>query len=241
MLTSTHSRDADIEFDEPLHKYTVKGSTDFTSVTTFIGGLFPIFDPDAVIAKMVKGKNWKSSKYFGMEPEAIKKQWADAGAEASSEGTKMHEAIELHYKEGKPGPSTPEFGQFLDFAAQCKWKPLRSEWRVYHENIKIVGTIDMVFELPDGRVAIYDWKRTKQLDKNENWGKRSTHPKLAHIPDTNYWHYALQLNLYQFVLEAKYGLVVAERMLVCCHPTRESYELAGVPDLQAEIRSVFSL
>ena len=235
LLAPAHDRDEHIEFDEPLHKYTILGATDYTSVTTFIGKLFDHFDADAVISKMMKGKNWAKSKYHGMTAEAIKAQWAAAGAQAAADGTKMHADIEFFYKFEPFENSSPEFRQFLQFAAQCPLRPYRSEWRVYNEDIKIVGTIDMVFEHPDGTVSIYDWKRAKKLDKYDSWGKRAKHPALKHIPDTNYWHYALQLNLYQFILETKYGVKVIDRVLVCCHPDRSEFEAAPVPNLQHEI------
>ena len=100
-LATAHERDGDIEFDEPLHKYTILGNTDYTSVTTFIGQLFEPFNADAVIENMMRGRNWQKNKYFGMTAEAIKKQWADSGVKAAAEGTKMHADIESYYK-GEP-------------------------------------------------------------------------------------------------------------------------------------------
>lgn len=240
LLQEAHERDGDIEFDEPLHKYTILGATDYTSVTTFIGKLFDHFDADAIIAKMMRGKNWSKSKYYGMTAEAIKAQWAASGAQAAADGTKMHADIEFFYKCEPYKNTSDEFKQFLAFAAHCPLRPYRSEWRVYNEDIKIVGTIDMVFEHPDGTVSIYDWKRAKKLEKHDSWGKRAKHPALKHIPDTNYWHYALQLNLYQYILETKYGKKVVDRVLVCCHPERSEFEAAPVPNLQTEIRALLA-
>jgi hypothetical protein len=79
-LALPHERDKNIEFDEPLHKYTILGATDFTSVTTVIGKLFEPFDADTIIDKMINSVNWPKSKYFGMTKESIKKQWTDSGA-----------------------------------------------------------------------------------------------------------------------------------------------------------------
>jgi ATP-dependent exoDNAse (exonuclease V) beta subunit len=240
LLAAAHDRDKDIIFDEPAHKYTVLGNTDYTSVTTVIGKLFEAFDADTVITGMMKSKNWPNSKYYGMTSQAIKKQWSDSGVRAAAEGTKMHADIESYYKAEPYENDSVEFKQFLSFAKAFELRPYRSEWRVYNEEMKIVGTIDMVFEHPDGSVSIYDWKRTKKLDKYEGWGKRSKHGALKHIPDTNYWHYALQLNLYQYILETKYGLRVVDRVLVCCHPERETFEAAVVPDLQHEIKMLLT-
>jgi ATP-dependent exoDNAse (exonuclease V) beta subunit len=240
-LAPPHERDKNVEFDEPLHKYTILGATDYTSVTTVIGKLFETFNADAVIDKMMTSANWTNSKYFGMTKESIKKQWSDAGAEAAAEGTKMHADIEHHYKNEPYENNSKEFQQFMEFAGQHYLRPYRSEWRVYNEDKKIVGTIDMVFEHHDGTVSIYDWKRTKRLDKNVGWGKRAKHGALKHIYDTNFWHYALQLNLYQYILESKYGLRVVDRVLVCCHPDRTTFEEAKVPDLQHEIKMLLAM
>ena len=238
-LAPPHERDANIEFNEPLHQYTiVDDAANYTSVTTVIKKLFEEFDADSVISKMMNSRNWERNKYFGMSPEEIKQQWSDAGTMAAAEGTKMHADIEKYYK-GEPYENeSVEFQQFLDFATTLQLRPYRSEWRVYNEDVQIVGTIDMVFEHPDGTISIYDWKRAKKLDKFESWGKRAKHEALGHILDTNFWHYALQLNLYQYILESKYDKRVVSRVLVCCHPERTTYETAEVPDLQDEIRKL---
>ena len=61
-----HPRDAHITFEEEGHAYTIDGSTDFTSVTTWIHSLFPHFDADKIIEKMMASPKWPNSKYFGM-------------------------------------------------------------------------------------------------------------------------------------------------------------------------------
>ena len=37
-------------------------------------------------------------------------------------------------------------------------KPYRTEWTIYDEDLKISGSIDMIYENPDGTLSIYDWK-----------------------------------------------------------------------------------
>ena len=49
-------------------------------------------------------------------------------------------------------------------------------------------------------------------------------PPLQSIPDCAVWHYKLQLNLYRFMLESKYGATVSSMRVVCLHPDRQ-----GVP------------
>jgi hypothetical protein len=234
-LSESHPRDAAVLFEELDHKYTVCGRSDFTSVTTFIGKLFPPFDADAVVTKMMSGRNWAKSAYYGMTREEIKAKWQ----EAADLGTRMHADIEHFYK-GEPYENqTPEFQQFLKFNAELPpgLRPHRSEWRVYNEDVGIVGTIDMIYVDEAGGFHIYDWKRTKSIVKDSPFGK-ALHPAISDKPDTNYWHYALQLNLYQFLLESKYGVNVMGRTLVCMHPEREAFELVPVVDMQSEIKCI---
>ena len=57
---------------------------------------------------------------------------------------------------------------------------------------------------------------------------------IQHIPDTNYWHYTLQLNIYKYILETKYGFNVKDLHLVVIHPDNvsENYEKIKLPHLK---------
>ena len=43
------------------------------------------------------------------------------------------------------------------------------------------------------------------------------HPVLDGIPDSNFWQYSLQLNLYKFILEKNYGIRIDNLYLVAIH------------------------
>ena len=93
-----HPRDKDISLDEPTHTYTINGeSGKHMSVTRWIHGLFPAFDADAIIDKMMASDKWSKSKYFGMTKAEIKDGWNKNGREASAAGTKLHEDIEYFW------------------------------------------------------------------------------------------------------------------------------------------------
>ena len=77
---------------------------------------------------------------------------------------------------------------------------------------------DMLFTDKYGKFHIYDWKRSKEIVKSNSWFKFSHVDELSHIPDTNYWHYCLQLNTYKAILQRKYNIVVDSMFLVCFHP-----------------------
>lgn len=61
------------------------------------------------------------------------------------------------------------------------------------------------------------------------------------MPDSNFWHYALQLNTYKAIIERKYEKKVTDLFLVRLHPDAEekNYELIKLPDLTKEINDLF--
>ena len=80
---NAHNRDSHIKFDEGPHIYHIDGDSNFTSVTTWNHSHFEHFNADKIIKKMMNGKNWKNSKYYGKSSEEIKAEWNENGRKAS--------------------------------------------------------------------------------------------------------------------------------------------------------------
>ena len=247
MLSNVHARDALIVFEPGAHKYTCGGEGNYISVTTWNHRHFKQFDADAIITKMMANKKtWPLSPYFGKTREEIKLQWNQNRDSAAQLGTAMHYAIECYYTkeaEAAAGIEAPPQA-FLDFVAEHPHlKPYRSEWMVFDEDVKIAGSIDMVYEdmQADGALCIYDWKRCKEIKKASAFGDFALTECIAHLPDTNYWHYALQLNTYKAILEAKYGKQISRLCLVCLHPNLPSYQVITLPNLASEVAALFTL
>ena len=265
---NTHERDKNILFYEPTHTYTITtdSTNKYTSVTTWNHSHFPHFNADQVIKNMMRGKNWKEGhKYWGLTTEQIKAQWTANGAAVSGAGTNMHYEIEcfmnnsvikeqythaqlyINYLETlltskNPIIETPEWQYFIKFIQEnSDLKPYRTEWTVYHEEAKLAGSIDMVYENPDGTLSIYDWKRAKDISRINTFNKFAVNKIICHMPDSNFWHYALQLNTYKKIIEDKYGKIVTELYLVRLHPDCEdnTYELIKLPDLKRELQELF--
>lgn len=239
-----HSRDKDISFEEGPHIYTIKGKSNYMSVTTWNHSHFEKFNSDKIINNMMRGKNWEKSEYYGMTKAQIKAKWSANGKEASGAGTKMHLDIEYFYNGSPRENDSIEYRYFKEFYQKyADLKPYRTEWMVYDEELKFAGSIDMVFENPDGTLQIYDWKRCKAITKINNWNKYSTTQVIDHLPDTNYWHYSLQLNTYKAILEKNYGKRVTDLYLVCLHPNNKnnSYQRIKVADLQDEVQNLFEM
>jgi len=97
----------------------------------------------------------------------------------------------------------------------------------------------MVYENDDGTLLIYDWKRCKEILKVNAYGGKALTACIRHLEDTNFWHYALQLNTYKAIIEEKYGKKVVGLCLVCLHPNNADYQLIEVPFLEKEMVDLF--
>lgn len=244
-ITNSHPRDNFISFDEKPHLYYIKGSNDNISVTTFIhSNLFPHFDADKIISKMMKSRNWKQSKYYGKTPDEIKEEWNTKSVESSEAGTAMHKCIELFYNNKSVDNHSIEYQYFLKFNNDHKDDliPYRTEWIIFDEETKLAGSIDMLYKTQkndDKHLIIYDWKRTNKIT-DENLFERGYAP-LEHLPNSNYWHYALQLNIYKKILEKNYDKVIDEMYLLLLHPNNNSYIKIKLPVLKEEIENIFNI
>lgn len=239
-----HVRDDKINFVEKTHKYYIDGSCEGNlSCTGFIHEFFGHFDPKGILTKMRKNPTkWAQSKYYGKTDEEIIKEWNDNGKTASEAGTAMHLAIE-QFLHGAPEQIKPEtfdsieWKYFMKFWADCgdDLEPYRSEWEVWtSSDIKLCGSIDMVFRRKsDGKFVIYDWKRSKEIKAENPFGNGLA--PLEHLPDTNYWHYTMQLNVYKWMLERFYGLEVADLYIVIIHPDNPSYRRMRLNIMEDEV------
>lgn len=97
----------------------------------------------------------------------------------------------------------------------------------------------------NGVFTIYDWKRSNKViasgrpEKISRYGKRALRP-ISHIPDTTYWHYALQVSIYRYILETKYGINVQDGHLAVFHPDYDTPYLVDVPYLRDEVVAVLN-
>ena len=182
------------------------------------------------------------------------KRWNENGREQAALGTAMHRKIELFYNNLLPAETEPtrEFEHFLKFHAQTAeagMVPFRTEMTIWDEDSLICGSIDMLYvdkklnqdidawkrgELKL-RVHIVDWKRSKKVSKfsfgktrQEKYGRAPCDS----TPNANHFHYCLQVNLYRYLLEKCYNMIVDSMAIVVCHPNQESFQHIKMPDEQ---------
>ena len=194
------------------HKYRsidVTDQTDWLSVTSFIGNFKKPFDADVIAAKTAKSKK---SKWYGMTPEDIKAAWKAEALRATTLGTWYHNCREADLCElndmERHGVTVPVFKPIEKDG--CKYSPAQKltdgiypEHLVYLRSAGICGQSDIV-EVINGEVHITDYKTNKEIKKESyvNWegvSQKMLTP-VSHLDDCNFWHYALQLSTYMYII-----------------------------------------
>jgi hypothetical protein len=187
-----------------------------------------------------------------MTREKIKGMWDAKRDAAAQAGTAMHYDIECYYNGIETYNTSTEYQYFEEYLKDFKRDnpdliPYRTEWTVFDEEMKLTGSIDMVYmdttDKTGNTLAIYDWKRCAEISHDNKFSSALT-PEIKHLPDTNFWHYSLQLNTYKTILERNYGkkdtkLKITKLALVVLHPQNANYQIHDVPIMEKEMNDLF--
>lgn len=242
-----HPRDLSITIDTKNHQYWLSYNDTtkkpLLSVTQYVKKLFPTFCPKKTIQNMKNKNNWEKSKYYKMSETEIIKQWEDIRNNAVKKGIMMHKNIEYFYNKETYTTNTKEFRQFKKFCDDHKdLIPWRTEMMIWDDTIGLGGTVDMIFKTNDNKLVIFDWKRSKKINIHNYFKKFATHPLLKDIPDTNYWHYCIQLNIYRWILEKHYypNQMSNQMYIVVFHEINDNYKKFKIKDMRQIIDKLFS-
>lgn len=182
---------------------------DWISATTFVGHFKEPFDAKVQAEKSSKNKK---SKWYGMTPEEIQQAWTNEAKRATDLGTWYHNQRESDLCElstlVKDGLELPIFSPIEDKGvkvapSQKLVDGIYPEHMVFLKSAGLCGQSDLV-EIVNGYVNITDYKTNKEikLESYKNWEGVSKKMKapLSHLDDCNYYHYALQLSLYMYII-----------------------------------------
>lgn len=243
-----YSLDNRIRFEPKEHIYVLDGVLQLKAVSDVIAHFFRSFN----ILEQSKRYAYKN----GMSQTEVIEIWDAKGVESRNVGTFLHEQIE-NYLKGEKALSDysfeyngeivnykktisieKEFGYFLDFMRDSEVRPFRSEWRIFDEKNKIAGTIDLICR-NGSQFDIYDWKRSTKASPNETVWQHGING-LEHIPDISFYKYALQQNLYKYILESNYGIKINKMYLIVLHHEYERYVKYEVPRMDKEITIILN-
>lgn len=239
--TSINSSGVKITFEEKTHKYwSVIDNKEirYVSGTTFVHKFIPEFDEMRVSAMVAKKR--------GVTQQEILDEWHQKRDESCYFGTKVHETAEdvLTSRPFRNVPQTPRdeivFNRAKSFATKFKNELdiLGVEQIVFDHRLKIAGTIDLLARSrKDGTILILDWK-TNDTIKRENSFEKCLYP-INHLDNCNFYHYALQLSLYQYLLIfGGYYPKNTKFKRALIHINTVEAEVIQVPDLTSEIKDM---
>lgn len=246
-----YEQDQFIDFEPEGHIYTYKGETVLLPVSSLIAYFFEPFN-----AEEAARRRWE--RYHIPIEESLKK-WKRIGALACEVGTFMHEQTEHYFQQGlfetdftfrfldeeEQISIEKEKQHFLRFVEDYKITPYRQEWPVYDTELNLAGTIDMICKEVDGTFTIYDWKRSGKVVNPQGQpiveafgGKTGING--INLPDTAFYHYCMQQNLYRYMLEKNYGIHVRAMNLVVLCPDYPTYFVAQVPKMDEVISQIIA-
>ena len=222
-------RESRVTFAEDAHVYTVDGQRVPRSVTGLLHSFATDFDSQQIVENMgIK------------DPEEILRLWRMNGKVKSARGTLLHyHAEQMLNSVPIETPHSPELQQACavhEYFIGLGLQPFRTEVNVFHNGLRVAGQPDAIYNDEKGYLIIVDWKRVQEIRAHSSF--RSLRPPLEHLPDTNLWLYALQLNLYAYILESEYGFTVASMYLAQVHPNLESPRVLPVPRMDDEIQLI---
>lgn len=233
-ITNKHSRDANISLCDSHYYF---HSARLLGTKKIVYNFFPKFDADywAGIKAPLEGKT----------KEELLEEWELKGFESVEAGTKLHQYIDDYYHHKEIKTEDKDFSLFKRFEDAYTLNPYRSEWAIYDEEIKIAGVVDML-DYSNGEYILYDWKRSDKIVeggqpiKENKFGEFGLRP-IDNVPNTDYWHYALQLSFYRYILEKNYGIRVKESRLVVLHPSLKLPVVLTVPYMIDEVNKIIEV
>lgn len=218
MKTIQLTKDPYLDFDHRNHRYTYSGMV-CESVTTLIKKYSPPFDE----------LKWSAIKaeQRGVSQGDILAEWKAKADKASAQGTIVHgeaEKITHQLKQTKclsfdlrdaKHPKVKALFRWFGANVDMGFGQLFSEFRMVWPEFLVAGTCDLIATNYQGGNAIIDFKTNEEIDPCgfNNMLAPFTRGKLK-LKDCNFTAYALQLTLYQRILEAKYDFIADSLVIV---------------------------
>ena len=180
------------------------------SVTSLVGKFKEKFDAKHIAEKVSKNKK---SKWYGMSPEDIQNAWTKESERAMTLGTWYHneresDLLSLNTLQ-QDGVTLNVINPIIDENG-IKIAPIQKlengiypEHFVYLKSAGLCGQSDRV-DIINNIVNIIDYKTNKEIKKEgfKNWEgiTRKMLMPISHLDDCNFYHYALQLSFYMYII-----------------------------------------
>ncbi len=221
IVTASHPVSKNIlTFREDVHVYSTDKIKKFTSGTTFIHHFFKPFDEESI------SRNY-AIKHNRTQKDVLA-EWHKKRDDSCELGTNVHLYCEnLFLGKELPKPINDKAKAYMKVADTAvsgllkKYDLVETEMIFFSEDLEadlpdsemldkkgilaLAGMGDIVMRNKHtGILYLLDWKTNKEIKRTNPFGNFGLDP-IKHIPDNNFNHYSLQLNLYKYLmLKEKY-------------------------------------
>lgn len=229
-----------LEFREDTHQYFYEGE-EFISVTTLIKSYTRPFIVDDHAPRIAARE--------GVHVDVIKQRWKDKADAASVKGNAVHdyaERLAIHIADENSMIVREADTQcpwrrgvarfFFDHFAEIAGGEIETELQVCHPEFKVAGMVDLVVGNFEGVRSIVDYKTNERIEV-DSFGDKCMYWPLNKWPDSNYWHYAMQLNVYARILRDVFDYDAQQRVLVHLDG-RGGYTRYDMPDMSEYVEKL---
>lgn len=227
-----------ITFTEDDHRYVDDFDIEYTSCTTLVHSAFEPFDAQSAAER-------KSAR-TGIPPEQYIRQWKEYADERADLGTRTHENCERQilgqYEKMHQPVDDEERARFR--AAWFEVEHLRNAYErlepeklVFSPRFRVAGSIDLLGRKHNGAYTILDWKFITALKTTAFQKKTGCHFATSHLPDCNFYCYALQTNLYEQILKIEGyipDIAPVEKWLAVYDFSQRKFNFVRMPELLRE-------
>jgi ATP-dependent exoDNAse (exonuclease V) beta subunit len=227
-----------ITFTEEDHSYIDDFGIEYTSGTTLVHGAFEPFDaPKAAAAKSAR---------TGVPAAEYIREWEDNRDCAADAGTRTHENCERQilgrYADMNQPRDDEERARFRAAwfeveRMKANFETLEPEKLVFSPRFRASGSIDLMARRRDGNYCMFDWKFIKELRREAFGNRTGIHLATRHLPDCNFCHYGLQLNIYEQILKVE-GYIpptaAVDKFLAVYNRRTQAFDFVRMPDFGRE-------
>jgi len=231
-----------IKFFEKNHRYVDDKEQEWQGVTTWLKQFEPLKDWDKIAEK--KAKKLKVSK------QSILDEWEKENQLSIIQGNMFHKEREAEVIGFENMNDLPiyinNFGEGYKFEEDFKLEPgVYCEKLIGLKSKKICGQPDYFEITQDWVLNLYDYKTVKEIKKDaySNWEgiQETLLQPFASLPNTNYWKYSLQINMYAYIIKKNNPRVKIGKLAIIHAIFKDGVHIdtktIEVPDLQHLIKT----
>lgn len=241
-----------------IHEYTQPFDKDFWSAYKALEKLLPKDVWNVEKKSLLNTKKFDkvllelhgiSENDFNREQQTILDEWDNENRKSCERGTKIHADLENSFYQKKKDIDISKFEIGGKFECRKDHFELDIENGVYPEylisrvsedgKLRIAGQIDLLVK-KGNKIIIADWKTNKKIETKSFFNsKTKTSVKmkfpLNNLDDVNYWHYALQLSTYAWMIQKLNPEFEIEDLVLVHFDHSDNMTVYHLPYLKAEV------